>query len=193
MTTNIIHALEDRLALPHLVKIDPNTSLQVDSTETNKLTQATVTAVLAGLYKYGRTEDGAAAILHKNNVNLDTIFNGNKTVVMNDISTYANAAPERVEGNMRDILGTAMMIVNENINNDPSPAAVKTYLGSQRHAILSYLPAELHLGDTVGDNTLDDRSNKMEGPISSFMHFIGSAFSGSSDEEQDNWKEQSKK
>ena len=35
----------------------------------------------------------------------------------------------------------------------------------------------LHMGELLHDNTLDDNTNKMEGPVSSLLKSIGSAFS----------------
>jgi hypothetical protein len=35
------------------------------------------------------------------------------------------------------------------------------------------------MGDIVGDESLDDKTNKMEGPVSSLMHKIETSFSGS--------------
>jgi hypothetical protein len=40
-----------------------------------------------------------------------------------------------------------------------------------------YLPEALHMGDLLHDDTLDDNTNKMEGPVSSLMRNIGSVFS----------------
>jgi len=45
-------------------------------------------------------------------------------------------------------------------------------MNSQRHTILSHLPAVLKIGDTLNEETFDDRTNKMEGPVSSFLHKI---------------------
>jgi hypothetical protein len=40
------------------------------------------------------------------------------------------------------------------------------------------LPPALQMGDLLNDNTMDDRTNKMEGPISSMMHSIENKLSG---------------
>ena len=48
----------------------------------------------------------------------------------------------------------------------------------QRHNILLYLPAAMQMGDLLNDDTLDDRTNKMEGPISNFVHTIENKLSG---------------
>jgi hypothetical protein len=45
-------------------------------------------------------------------------------------------------------------------------------MNDQRHQVLVYLPAPLQLGDLIHDESLDDRTNKMEGPVSNFMHKI---------------------
>ena len=53
----------------------------------------------------------------------------------------------------------------------------KTLLTSQRHEILRYLPGKLKIGDLLNDESLEDNTNKMEGPVSSLMHKIENAFS----------------
>ena len=50
-------------------------------------------------------------------------------------------------------------------------------MNGQRHNILVYLPAALSMGDVLDDETLDDKTNKMEGPVSSFMHKIENTLS----------------
>ena len=54
---------------------------------------------------------------------------------------------------------------------------VKVFFSNQKNNILLYLPAALNMGDLLHDASLDDNTNKMEGPISSLMQSIGSAFS----------------
>jgi hypothetical protein len=55
---------------------------------------------------------------------------------------------------------------------------VRNYMNSQRHNILVYLPAALNIGDVLNDEGLDDKTNKMEGPVSNFMHKIENTLSG---------------
>lgn len=58
-----------------------------------------------------------------------------------------------------------------------------------KNNILLYLPAVLNIGELLNDSTLDDKTNKMEGPLSSLMQNIGSAFSKPvSDEETKTYK-----
>jgi hypothetical protein len=56
---------------------------------------------------------------------------------------------------------------------------------NQRNNILPFLPAELQMGELLHDNTLDDRTNKMEGPVSSIMRAIGGGFSNEDAEKKD--------
>ena len=49
---------------------------------------------------------------------------------------------------------------------------------TQRNNILPYLPAALQTGKLLNENTLDDRTNKMKGPVSNFVHSIESMLSG---------------
>jgi hypothetical protein len=44
---------------------------------------------------------------------------------------------------------------------------------------LLYLPPSLDLGTIFKNNNLDDRTGKMEGPISSLMHSVEKAFNTS--------------
>ena len=55
---------------------------------------------------------------------------------------------------------------------------VISYMKDQRNNILHYLPAALQLGALLDDDTLDDHTHKMDGPISGLMHSIEKAFSG---------------
>ena len=45
-----------------------------------------------------------------------------------------------------------------------------------RHIILSHLPGAIEIGSILNDNTLDDRTNKMNGPVSGIMHSIEKTF-----------------
>lgn len=42
--------------------------------------------------------------------------------------------------------------------------------------ILMYLPPSLELGTILRNNNLDDRTGKMEGPVSSLMHKMEKTF-----------------
>jgi hypothetical protein len=96
---------------------------------------------------------------------------------------------------MKKIAVTAVDILHEQAagNNAGGPAAgsnaadaggnnetatIQKILVSQRHNILTYLPPEMQLGKALQDNSMDDRTNKMEGPVSDLMHFFEKVFAG---------------
>ena len=60
----------------------------------------------------------------------------------------------------------------------PTAEKIRLFMSSQRHNILVHLPAALQLGDFLHDNAMDDRTNKMEGPVSNVMHTIENKLSG---------------
>ena len=78
---------------------------------------------------------------------------------------------------MNAIANETVKVVKENLAADAGIIEVKNFFNDQRNNILLYLPAELKMGELLHDNTLDDNTNKMEGPISSLMQSIGSVFS----------------
>jgi hypothetical protein len=78
---------------------------------------------------------------------------------------------------MNAIANEAVHVVKANLPADAGIKEVKDFFSNQRNDILLYLPAGLKMGELLHDNTLDDDTNKMEGPISSLIKSIGSAFS----------------
>jgi hypothetical protein len=78
---------------------------------------------------------------------------------------------------MNAIANEAVKVVKENLPAEAGIKEVKVFFNDQRNHILLYLPAALNMGELLHDNTLDDNTNKMEGPISSLIKNIGSAFS----------------
>ena len=75
-------------------------------------------------------------------------------------------------------------LTRQQLPADAGIKEVKLFFSNQRNNILLYLPATLNMGSLLNDDTLDDNTNKMEGPISSLMHSIGNAFSTPVTEEE---------
>ena len=78
---------------------------------------------------------------------------------------------------MNVIAMTAVKRVKENLSVDAAQKEVKTFFKGQINNILLYLPAELNMGDLLHDDTLDDGTNKMQGPVSGIIRNIGDVFS----------------
>ncbi|HLF46699.1 MAG TPA: hypothetical protein VI548_09750 [Chitinophagaceae bacterium] len=182
MSINLLETVQTQLRYPALRKIDPNT--QVESTDNimpdeHQFGQAAIPGILTALYKFSRTDDGADNILQGSVTSNWTalIFGDQKESIIQKIAGFSNLSLENAEAKMNTIAVTAITTIKENLPAKATIHDVKVFLAGQRNDILLYLPAVLQLGEILNDNTLDDRTNKMEGPLSSLMHKIGDKFS----------------
>jgi hypothetical protein len=85
---------------------------------------------------------------------------------------------------MNSIAKEAIKIAKENIGSDPTVEDVKTFFNNEKNNILLYLPATLNIGEIIDNNAIDDRTNKMEGPVSSLMQSIGAVFDSPTTEKE---------
>lgn len=186
MATNIIVLLQQALNSKPLQKVSPNTqevdTSAVDNSNASKLLQAVISAVLTGLYKITRTHDGAGQVLGGNISTTwgDLLFADNKDALVSRIVEYSVSSPAAVAGEIELAGGEAANIIKTNAGGTKTATTddVIVYMKEQRNNILHYLPAALQLGALLDDDTLDDHTHKMDGPISGLMHTIEKAFSG---------------
>ena len=177
MANNIIETIQKDLGLPVLQKIDPNsqeTKGKSLRSSQDKLAQAAIPAVLAALYKFTRTDERSQAII-SNNDNPDwlgTFFEDKERSAVDKVALYAEVAPEEAESVMVNIADEAISTLRNSIKTKPTVDSIRSYMADQRHNILVYLPAAMQMGDILNDEAMDDRTNKMEGPVSGFMHKI---------------------
>ncbi len=173
----------------HPKPIDPNAegmSETLQPGKTDHFVQGAGAAVLAGIYKYGRTKEGANAILNGTGIDwISAIFHGNENDVVQRVASYGGKGTDESRSAMANIANEAVACIRESVGKDADERTVKTFLVAQRHEILSYLPAELNMGEVLNDGTLDDRTNKMDGPISTFVHAVGATFSKNSDDRKE--------
>lgn len=183
MTTNIVEAIQKNLGYPSLQKVDPNSQEVKDiaaRSSGEKLAQSAITAVLAGLVKFTRSDNGANYILTQDAEKkwLELIYEGKQSEAVDKVAQYSNTSVGEVEDHMQKIVREAVKLIHESAGDKGNPEKIKTYMKGQRHNILLYLPAAMQLGDLLKDDSLDDRTNKMEGPISNMMHNIENKLSG---------------
>jgi hypothetical protein len=180
MADNLIEAIEKNLGISPITKIDPNTQdvkQTADNTSYRSLDQAAIPAALAGLYNYSRTENGTSTILNGSTDSwINTFFVDSADEMVAHAAEYANASKEDTYQKMETVAREAVSIARKNVKDSNDTTGLHDYLRSQRREILTYLPAELHLGDVIGEKVLDDRTNKMEGPLSSFMQRLANLF-----------------
>ncbi len=176
MAINIVEAVQARLGISSIKKIDVNATHQSTTKhpeQTDFAAQAATAAVLVGLYRYGKTDAGAAVIAQSNSGNwLQNIFGGKENVAAHQVASYAGVQDDEATNLMNRVATEAINVIHHDLGDHPTKDKVKSYIAAQRHNVLAYLPAELEMGRILNDDTLDDRTNKMEGPVSSFLHWI---------------------
>jgi len=183
MIKNIVEIIQSDLGYPAIQKVDPNsqeTRENAGKSSRERLAQAAIPAVLAGFFKLTRTDKGCNDILEGGDKKnwLGKLFGEKKELAVEKIAHYASIAIGAVAVSMEDIAREAINIIHEAAGEKPTVEKLRSYMSSQRHHILIYLPAALQLGDLLNDNGMDDRTNKMEGPMSSLMHTIENKLSG---------------
>ncbi len=192
MAINLVDVIQKNLGLPALQKIDPNTQ-EVKKPENvspaDYLGQAAIPAVLLGLYKFSGNKEGNAAIVNRSLTGnlLERIFGDKKREVIQSVAEYTGNTNKYTAENMERIAGEAVRVINDNIPSQTSDEAVRTFLIDQRNNILLYVPAELQIGKVLHDNTIDDRTNKMEGPLSSHMHWLEKLFPSTDRKKEENF------
>ena len=180
---NIIETIQVNLTYPPLQKIDPASetiNADIHPNIDNRLAQAAIPAVLASLYKFSKTDEGTAKIIHSTNEEdwLRLIFDGKEGEAVENVAQYAGVTTEVAGSHMENIADEAIRVIKEQTGADEPPEKVKIFMNDQRHTILVYLPPSLGIGDLLNDESIDDQTNKMEGPISDIMHRIENKLSG---------------
>lgn len=187
MSINLLKEIQQKLGYPPLQKIDANTqevALDLSAPQEERFSQAALPAVLTALYKYSRADEGAKTILF-DNLDIDWsdfIFDDNKDKVIEKIAAYSGLSAADVIPKLNSIAKEAILVVRGQVLSG-SIFEVKNVLADSQNDVLTYLPASMQIGSLLHDNTIDDRTHKMEGPVSSLMHAIGGSFSGSDSDE----------
>jgi hypothetical protein len=182
MATHLVETIQKNLGLPPLQKIDPNiqeTKEPVPRQSQEKLAQAAIPAVLTALYKFTRTDEGCNAVLASTSDSnwLSSIFDGIERAAVDKVAHYAGVGAEQAKTVMENIAGEAVRTIKKSAGPNAGIDDVRTFMNDQRHDVLVHLPAAMQMGDLLNDEALDDRTNKMEGPVSNFMHSIEKKFS----------------
>jgi len=186
MANNIVETIQKNLGFPPLQKIDPNIQETKEKTlrePKEKLAQAAIPAVLTAIYQYTRSKAGGQSIFSDSEHTdwLGAIFKGKEKTAVEKVARYAGVSENEAESAMENIADEAVNTIKNSAGAKPTPDSVKAFMSDQRHGILVYLPAAMQMGDLLNEESLDDRTNKMEGPISNFMHAIENKMSANDD------------
>lgn len=179
---NLIDKIRERLRFPPFIKIDPNTQQLPENAkkDTRQLSgQAIVSAVLTAIYQFSRTEEGFNHLLNKDkNIPWSvTLFGDEAESVINSIAAYSGADASIIKSNIEEAGDATWEISSHQLEGKVNYASFGKYISTIRNTVLDYLPPQLNLGEKLHDSSLDDRTNKMEGPVSGIMHRIEKFFS----------------
>jgi hypothetical protein len=190
MAVNLFEEVNKLMGNPIVKKEDPAESGKREFEKT--LEGAALPAAMAGIYHFATSTEGAQQIVSYlqteraslENPRYDGIVSftfGNKAEeVVTKITNYSGAPRAIAHDKLNEACRTAYLVmVRELVTDKLKPEDVTRFMVAQRHIILSHLPEALQLGHLLGDETIDDVSNKMAGPISNLMHNLGESFSGS--------------
>lgn len=189
MAADLIQKVQQNLDYPPLHKIDPNTEkIQSDKGDMrpDRFSQATIPATLIALCMYGQTEQGAEAILHADLSNnwAKVIFADTKEDVARRIASYSGYSLKEVTESINQIADECIRLIRERVTANGTQADVQELLRGIRPEVLTFLPTDLRVGELLDDPSLDDKTHKMEGPVSSFMHKVGTIFTGPSEKDE---------
>ncbi|WP_290797713.1 hypothetical protein [Flavihumibacter sp. UBA7668] len=182
MKSSLIIHLEEYMGakMPEIDSVTQETKNASDGMA-GRLAQGAMAAGLVILYKYSRSSDGAEYLLNTKPAELEMsrLLNNKQDELITQLSKFAGSTSLQAGTMILAVTREAMEFTQQEIKNNKTANALQSYFGNQRQSILGHLPPELGLGDIMKDDTLDDRTNKMEGPISSLAHAIEDVFSSS--------------
>ena len=179
MAIDIIQQIKNQLDNVSVPKIDPNTQEPKQEKLNPDVESAAIPVVLIGFYKNTRNVEDADKLLKENGEGtLHTLFKEHTDQVTNAVSEYSNTDADNARSAMERTVTAIKKVLAENLK-DVNGTSVMNFFTDQRSNILKHLPVELHAGELLNDPAMDDRTNKMEGPMSGMMHTIEKIFSSS--------------
>ena len=184
---NLIEEIAAHLGYPPLEKIKPiNDEPAADAIINNEqlFAQAAIPAVLVALYKYSLSDEGAANIIGTERTWANNLFFNEASQVVGTIASYSGKTEGEVQQALPKVIEASITKINEANSSDNTMHTVRNYLANERNQFLPYLPPQLHMGDVLQDNTIDDKTNKMEGPVSNLIKSIGNVFDSPDDVEK---------
>jgi len=179
---NIIETIQKNLGFDTLKKIDPNTQ-ETMGEETlignSAVAQAGIPAILIGIFN--KLEETPDLNLFKTEQGklLENIFGKSTDTVITQVENYSKVSDKHIGQQLEHIASESVRVVKEGIGDNADEKHIRNFVAKNKPDTLLYLPPSLELGSILKNNNIDDRTGKMEGPVSSFMHKIEKAFNTS--------------
>jgi hypothetical protein len=189
MATNLFEEVNQMMGTPVTRKEQP---ARVKPEHEKTLYGAAIPAALAGVYHLAASAQGSQRILNhlvnerqvienpSNQGCVEFTFGNNAEDVVKKVADYSGEPYSEAYSAVNEATSyTYRLLIKVLVTEKLKAEDITKYMVAQRHNILSQLPEALHLGHLLGDETLDDVSNKMDGPISTLIHKLGDSFSSS--------------
>ncbi len=178
---NIIETVQKNLGFDVLQKIDPNTQATADqgtAIGNSALAQAGIPAILLGIYNRLESEPAISVLAQEGDL-LEKIFGKSKNLVISKIAEYSKINDQHSVQQLEHIATESLRVVKESLGNKTDESSIRSFVSKNKPDTLLYLPPSLELGKVLQNNNLDDRTGKMEGPVSSLMRNMEKAFNSS--------------
>ena len=180
---NIIETVQRNLGFNALKKIDPNTQ-ETKGEEADMgndaLAQAGIPAILIGIYnRLEQNPDLTTLDQEQKGSLLENIFGKALEAVIARVNNYSKIADKNNVQQLEHIASESLRVVKENIGEEADEKSIRKFVAKNKADTLLYLPPSLELGAILNNGNLDDRTGKMEGPVSSFMHRMEKQFNTS--------------
>jgi hypothetical protein len=176
---DIIEKVRNYMGTGPVPKIDPNTQEpNFKQNYSHNLDNAVIPVLLVGFYKHSRNEIQASELMQETGPDecLNIMFANSKNDIVKSVASYAGVDEVYADTELKRTVSAIKEVLKKEIKAT-DPNSVTSFFTTQRSNILKHLPAELNVGELMEDPSVDDRTNKMEGPMSGIMHTIEKVFS----------------
>jgi len=177
---NIVEEVQKNLGFNALEKIDPNTQhvpgddLAIGN---NALAQAGIPAILLGILNRLELSPSLEQLESSQTGSLmEKIFGESSQTVINRIEQYSKNTDKHSAQELEHIAAESLRVIRKKLGDQSTESSIRQFVAGNKQDILLYLPPSLELGTILQNNNLDDRTGKMEGPVSSFMHKLEKKF-----------------
>ena len=92
---------------------------------------------------------------------------------------------DQAEAVMDEVADESIRFVWNELGSTRNAENIQAYFTSQKQSILKRLPEDLQMGELLNDTTVDDRTNKMEGPASGLAQSLSNLFSATGTKKED--------
>jgi hypothetical protein len=133
---------------------------------------------LAAFGQYVQSDEGASDFLQNTHTGnwIQKIFGDRQDEVVHAVSNFTDNVNEDPYFQMQAVADVIVMTTREQLPENATPKDVKDFYHNEKMDFLSYLLPELKVGVLLGDESADDGTHKMDGPLSGLVQSIGAAF-----------------